>query len=186
MKGRIDVKVSYKGQQEHLSALVVQGEGPCLMGRDWLNKIKIDWHEINIVQSCTNTVGKLEYLLSNFSELFQEQLGTLKNYKAKIFVDPEAKPVFIKARPLPYAMRKGVEEELERLVQEGTISPVLHSDWAAAIVPVVKADGRIRICGDYKTTVNKVSKLDSYPIPRTEDLLAHWEEEKGSYIQSWI
>ena len=38
VKGRIDVKVSYKGQQEHLSALVVQGEGPCLMGRDWLNK----------------------------------------------------------------------------------------------------------------------------------------------------
>ena len=49
VQGRIDVQVSYKGQQEHLSALVVQGEGPCLMGRDWLNKIKIDWHEINIV-----------------------------------------------------------------------------------------------------------------------------------------
>ncbi len=29
-----------------------------------------------------------------------------------------------------------------------------------------------RICGDYKCTVNQVSKLDNYPIPKTEDLLA--------------
>ena len=28
------------------------------------------------------------------------------------------------------------------------------------------------ICGDYKSTVNQVSKLDSYPIPKVEDLLA--------------
>ena len=56
---------------------------------------------------------------------------------------------------------------------------MLHSTWAAAIVPVIKADGRIRICGDYKTTVNKVSKPDSYPIPRTEDLLATLGGGKG-------
>jgi hypothetical protein len=68
-------------------------------------------------------------------------------------------------------LKKRVEAELDRLVREGTICPVTHSDWAAPIVPVVKADGTIRICGDYKTTVNKVSKLDRYPIPKTEDLL---------------
>ena len=28
------------------------------------------------------------------------------------------------------------------------------------------------ICGDYKCTINQVSKLDNYPIPKTEDLLA--------------
>ena len=39
-------------------------------------------------------------------------------------------------------------------------------------MPIVKPDGSIRICGDYKTTVNQVSKLDSYPIPKVEDFLA--------------
>ena len=29
------------------------------------------------------------------------------------------------------------------------------------------------MCGDYKCTVNQVSKLDSYPIPKTKDLLAN-------------
>ena len=31
------------------------------------------------------------------------------------------------------------------------------SQWAAPIVPIVKGDGTIRICGDYKLTVNRAA-----------------------------
>ena len=65
-----------------------------------------------------------------------------------------------------------IEIELKRLQDEGTIEPVQFSEWAAPIVPILKPDDSIRICGDYKSTVNQVSKLDSYPIPKVEDLLA--------------
>ena len=34
----------------------------------------------------------------------------------------------------------------------------------------MKSDGTVRVCGDYKLTVNKVSKLDGYPIPKLDDL----------------
>ena len=78
----------------------------------------------------------------------------------------------MKARPVPYALKAKVELELDRLQSEGILSPVEFSEWAAPIVPVVKQDGTVRICGDYKCTVNQVSKLDNYPIPKTEDLLA--------------
>jgi len=50
--------------------------------------------------------------------------------------------------------------------------PVEFSQWAAPIVPIVKGDGTIRICGDYKLTVNGAAKTDSYPLPRIEDLFA--------------
>ena len=34
----------------------------------------------------------------------------------------------------------------------------------------MKSDGTVRVCGDYKLTVNKVSKLDGYPIPKLDDM----------------
>jgi len=59
-------------------------------------------------------------------------------------------------------MRAKIESELDHLLDEGIISPVEYSDWAAPIVPVLKADGSLRTCGDYKTTINRRSKLDGY------------------------
>ncbi|PIK48902.1 hypothetical protein BSL78_14237 [Apostichopus japonicus] len=70
-------------------------------------------------------------------------------------------------------MRNKVEAELDRLQSEGIITPIQFADWAAPIVPILKADqSSIRICGDYKVSVNKASKLDQYPIPKIEDLFA--------------
>ena len=37
---------------------------------------------------------------------------------------------------------------------------------------MVKDDGTVRICGDYRLTVNQASLIDSYPLPRVEDLFA--------------
>ena len=81
---------------------------------------------------------------------FEKGLGTLKNFKAKIHIDPKATPRFCKARTVPFAMRSKVEEELERLVKEGSLEPVQLADWAAPIVPVLKQDcSSVRICGDF-------------------------------------
>ena len=65
-----------------------------------------------------------------------------------------------------------MDKEIDHLVKEGVIQPVTHSDWAAPVVPVVKRDGSVRLCGDYKITVNKIAKFDSYPLPRIDNLFA--------------
>ena len=69
-------------------------------------------------------------------------------------------------------MKGRTDRELDRLVGEGILQPVERSEWAAPIVPIVKDDGDIRICGDYKMTINKESLCDNYPLPKTEDLFA--------------
>ncbi len=64
-----------------------------------------------------------------------------------------------------------MEVELERLLNDKILEPVSFSEWVAPIVPVIKPDNSVRMCGDYKLTVNQASKLEQYPIPKLEDLL---------------
>ena len=52
------------------------------------------------------------------------------------------------------------------------IAPVQLSDWAALVVPVIKEDENVCLCGDYIVTVNKAAKIDHYPIPKIDDLFA--------------
>ena len=92
--------------------------------------------------------------------------------EAKIHIYANEKPVFCKAHSVPHMMRAKIECTLDRFQIERVISPVEFSVWACPIVSVLKSDGSIRICGDYKMTINKYSKHDQYPLPKADDLFA--------------
>ena len=66
--------------------------------------------------------------------------------EVSIAMDPDATPQFCKARPLPYAMKMLVKDELKRLVKEGTLKPVDYAEWAAPIVAVLKSDHKSVWC----------------------------------------
>ena len=145
--------------------------GPSLLGRDWLSKLTLNWRELSFVhRSPSSPVQTLANVLDQHADVFAEGLGTARGITAKIHVDPQAPPRFCKARPIPYALRDKVTRELERLEKASIIEPVEFADWAAPVVPVMKKDGSIRLCGDYKLTVNRAAKVDKYPLPRIEDL----------------
>ena len=93
-------------------------------------------------------------------------------FQASIVIDSQAVRRFCKPRTVPFTVKPKVEKELTRLEEAGVIEPVQFSSWAAPIVPVLKQDGTLRICGDYKVTVNRAAKTDSYPLPRIYDLFA--------------
>ena len=65
-----------------------------------------------------------------------------------------AEPKYCKARLVPYAIKDILDKELDRLVRQDIYKPVEISEWAAPIVPVMKKDGSIRICGDYKKSLS--------------------------------
>ncbi len=57
-------------------------------------------------------------------------------------------------------------------MKQEILEPVSFSDWATPIVPVLKPDRSVRICGDFKVTINTAAKLDRYPIPKIDNLFA--------------
>ena len=165
--GELSVKVQSGSQVHTLPLLVVPGQGPSLLGRNWLLKLQLDWKNIFSLRS-----SSLQDVLDHYTTLFQEGLGTLKQHKVKFFLREGATPKFYKARPVPLAMQQRVTAELDRLQAEGIISPIKVSDWATPIVPVLKKDGTIRVCGDFKLTVNQATKTEVYPLPRIDELFA--------------
>ena len=96
----------------------------------------------------------------------------IRGHKANINIQPESQPKFFKVRPVPYAQLEAVEKELNRLETAGIIKHVTNSDWATPLVIVPKADSSVRLCGDYRVTVNNVIESNTYPFPSTEDLFA--------------
>ena len=140
---------------------MVDGNGPNLLVRDWLSKVNLG--EIF-------SLGTLNEVLEKHSAVFTEQLGCLKGDEVQLNVNSEACPKFFKPRPVPFVLREKLEAELQRLVASNVISSVQVSKWAAPIVPVVKQNGPIRICGDFKVTINQASEVDTYSLPKIEDL----------------
>ena len=158
-------------QPEALELTVVEGDGPTLLGRDWLHRIRLDWKQVGVV-SAQDLPDSVRQLCEKYPDIFKAELGTVRSFKASIKVEEGVKSKFVRARSVPYSMREEVEKELERLVAEGALEPVTHSEWATPIVVIPKPDGRIRICGDFKVTLNPVMSVDQYPLPKPQDLYA--------------
>ncbi|XP_060603332.1 uncharacterized protein K02A2.6-like [Ruditapes philippinarum] len=85
---------------------------------------------------------------------------------------PISNPKFIKTRTVAFAVKPKIEVELERLLSECVLEKVTHSEWATPIVPVPKSNGDIRICGDFKVTINPVLEVDQHPLPQIEHIFA--------------
>lgn len=114
----------------------------------------------------------INQVLNKFPDVFSTSIGAFNKGTIDLELKAGAVPVWRRARPVPYALRPAVDAELERLQREGVISPVEWSEWGTPVVPVIKKNGEVRLCGDFKTTLNPVLVDYKYPIPRIEDIFA--------------
>ena len=168
--GEARVPITYENQTAMERFVVVDASNkPAVMGRNWLNKIQLDW------TSLFNVEMKREKGLdppAEFPDLFQERMGKLKGFQAKISLSSDASLRFHKPRPVPFALQAKVDEEIDRLVKEDVLRPVEQSAWTAPVVVVRKGDGSIRLCGDYKVTINPCLENNQYATPNAQDLFA--------------
>lgn len=168
--GFVKATVEYNEQKRALPLYVIAGNRPALFGRSWLEELKLNWQEVFLVDD--GTTGSLREVLEKHTNVFGDELGSMKDITVKLTIKPGSTPKCLKARPVPYAIKPKVEAELDRLVESGVLEQVRTSEWATPIVPVVKKDGSLRICGDFKVTVNPVLAAEQYPLPLIDDIFA--------------
>ena len=167
--GALPVQVTYGTQVKDLPLVIVQGEGPALLGRDWLGHIKLDWPVI-----AYHTVDKLELegTLQRYQEVFRNELGTAKTPAVSLTLKDSSQLKFVRAWPVPFAIKEAVGREIDRLEEIGVLERVEFSRRATPIVPVPKSDGTFRLCGDYKVTLNAFLEVDQHPLPKPEEIFA--------------
>ena len=79
-------------------------------------------------------------------------------------------PVHQKLYPVPFAQRKVIQDHIDKMLKQGVIRPS-NSPWSSPVVLVKKPDNTLRFCCDFRG-LNAVTIKDTYPLPRTDDILA--------------
>ncbi|KII72937.1 hypothetical protein RF11_12305 [Thelohanellus kitauei] len=102
---------------------------------------------------------KLERILETYEEVFSnDTLGT-KGYTKSIKLRSACSPQVFQPRNVRYAVRNQVEQELEQLSTEGIIQKIDDPNE------------QLRICRDFKVSINKHKNYLPYPLPTFRDIL---------------
>lgn len=114
-------------------------------------------------------------LFKNHKDVFAWSYEELKTYDTtiiehKIPLKPDAKPFQQKLRRINPVLLPIIEKQIEKLLDAKIISPLRYSEWILNLVPVMKKDGEIRLCVDFRN-LNKLSLKDNYPLQKMDQLL---------------
>jgi len=107
--------------------------------------------------------------LNEFQDVFSEEImaGNCKTVEHSIEIEGLS-PIKQTPRRIPFHLRKEVDNLIEEMRQQGVIEEC--SPWISPAVLVKKKDGSVRFCVDFRK-LNAITKKDSYPIPRIDDML---------------
>jgi len=127
-----------------------------------------------------------QQLCEQFPELFQSEMGCLKDFELEVKFMPDAKPSFCKPRAVPIALQEDLSHAYDSGIAKGVWTPVTFNSWGTPVVPVGKASlsgetkAGIRVCGDYSVSVNSQLETHRHPLPK---LISLTPAIKSSYAR---
>ncbi|KAF2890432.1 hypothetical protein ILUMI_15741 [Ignelater luminosus] len=162
--GRTRVTVRMGATTKKLNLYIVDGEFDTLLSREWISEFahEIDFrkffsnstpvHQMSSSNPLTsNQESQRNSMLSRYDDVFSDKPSKLTGPPAKIKLKPEATPVFSGTRDVPLALLD-------------------YSEWSSTTHIVAKKNGKLRITGNYKPTLNPRILIDEHPIPKVEHL----------------
>ena len=116
------VTVDYKSCYIQLPIVVIRGDRPLLLGRNWLRHIQLDWRTLFGNTESVNVVSakdKADQLCDRYNDLFRSEVGCLKDLEVSLPLKSDAAPAYRDARSVPYQRHPLVDAELRRLEEAG-------------------------------------------------------------------
>ena len=115
--------------------------------------------------------GCLKDLIRSYADVFalnSGELGTTDVVEHTINTGDHP-PIKQPLRRTPFSLRAKMDQLVQEMLSQGVIEQS-KSPWASPVVLVSKKDGGLRFCIDYRQ-LNRVTKLDEFPLPRIDDTL---------------
>ena len=88
----------------------------------------------------------------------------------RLNINSDVRPVKQQQRRFRPEVMEAIQSEVKKLIDSGFIREEQHPDWVANIVPVVKNNGKIRICIDFRD-LNEAYPKDEFPFPITDIMI---------------
>uniref|UniRef100_A0A182XPE7 Uncharacterized protein n=1 Tax=Anopheles quadriannulatus TaxID=34691 RepID=A0A182XPE7_ANOQN len=102
--GICDASVTLDEKILKLPLYVVESEKHPLLGREWPKEMTLDWNSTAPVLP-----NKVATILQRYPQVFDSSIGRISNVQATLRLKENARPVFIKARKIPFNLMKTVE-----------------------------------------------------------------------------
>ncbi|XP_062578034.1 uncharacterized protein K02A2.6-like [Saccostrea cucullata] len=161
-KFRAQTSIHENGNSREEEFFVLNGTGPALLGKDTAMNL-------GVLKLGVNTVQPTDFI-HEYSECFRG-IGKLKDFKLKLHIDKNVKPVAQSMYRIPYSLRDKVGEQLDELESQDIIERVNDpTPWVSPVIIVPKPNGDIRLCVDMRQA-NAAIIRERHPIPTVDDIL---------------
>jgi hypothetical protein len=138
-----------------------------------------------IVLNPLNVISTIDIrIVSEFPDVFPEELSSMPpNREIEFVIElvPGTAPIFKRSYRMAANQLAELKEQLQELLDKGYIRPSA-SPWGAPVIFVLKKDGTLRMCMDYRS-LNEVTIKNKCLLPRNDDL---FDQLNGACVFSKI
>ena len=151
------------------SEAILSGNSSLQLGIIEFKRVDDTYQPILMIES--DDKSDLQQILAKYPQNFAG-LGKLKDFKTKLHVNSDIKPVNVPAYSFPYHLQSRAQAAIDGMIENDVIEEhPLHepAPWVSNTVLSPKDDGSVRVTMNAKN-VNKALISSNIPIPKHEDI----------------